>query len=114
MSSPTKNAGDTVKQKKKSKDVWGPPCYTTHPTGTIKTWRQILNTKEALSAVMSQLKEKSGEKFLSENDPGDNNPTSTPPCDGAGNKSDDSQCLDEAVSRSLTGSDGKKSQGLCH
>ena len=31
---------------------------------------------------MSQLREKSGEKFLSENDPGDNNLTTNPPCDG--------------------------------
>ena len=56
---------------------------------------------------MSQLKEKSGEKFLSENDPGDNNPTTPPHCDGEGNKSDDSQCLDEATSHSLTGFDEK-------
>ena len=55
---------------------------------------------------MSQLKEKSGKRFLSEKDPGDNNLTSNPPCDGAGDKSDDTQCLDEAVSCSLTGSDG--------
>ena len=51
MSSHTKNAGDTVKQKKKSKGVQGPPRYTTNPTGTIKTQRQILNTKDALSAM---------------------------------------------------------------
>ena len=106
MSSQTKTTGDTVKQKKKIKGVQGPPHYTTHPTGTIQTQRQALNAKEALSAVMSQLKEKSGEKFLSENDPGDNNLTSNPPCDGASDKSDDTQCLDEAVSCSLTGSDG--------
>ena len=106
MSSPNKSAVDTVKQKKKSKGVWGPPHYTTHPTGTIQTRRQILNAKEALSAVMSQLKEKSGEKFLSENGLGDNNLTPDSPGDGAGNKSDDTQCLDEAISCSLTGSDG--------
>ena len=106
-SSHTKNTGDTVKQKKKSKGVWGPPHYTTNPTGTIKTQRQILNTKDALSAVMSQLKEKSGYKFLSENDPRENNLSTPPHCDGEGNKSDDSQCLDEAVSCSLTRSDEK-------
>ena len=78
MSSHTKNTGDTGKQKKKSKGVWGPPCYTTNPTGTIKTQRQLLNTKDALSAVMSQLKEKSSEKCLSENDPGDSNLISPP------------------------------------
>ena len=63
MSSLNKSAVDTVKQKRKSKGVQGPPHYTTHPTGTIQTQRQILNAKEALSAVMSQLKEKSGESF---------------------------------------------------
>ena len=63
---------------------------------------------------MSQLKEKSRGKFLSENDPGANNPTPNPPCDGTSDKSDDSQCLDEVVSHSLTGSDGDKSQGLHH
>ena len=56
---------------------------------------------------MSQLEEKSGEKFLSENDPGDNNPTTPPHYIGEGDKSDDSQCIDEAVSHSLTGSDEK-------
>ena len=105
MSSPNKSTVDTVKQKKKSKGVWGPP-HTTHPTGTIQTQRQILNAKKALSAVMSQLKEKSGEKFLSENGLGDNNLTPDSPGDGASNKSDNTQCLDEAVSHSLTGSDG--------
>ena len=62
MSSHTKNTGDTAKQKKKSKGVQGPPHCTTHPKGTIKTQRQLLNTKDALSAVMSQLKEKSSDK----------------------------------------------------
>ena len=56
---------------------------------------------------MSQLKEKSGEKFLSENDPGDNNLTTPPHYIGEGDKSDDSQHVDEAVSHSLTGSDEK-------
>ena len=55
---------------------------------------------------MSQLKEKTGEKFLSENGPGDNNLTPDSPRDGAGNRSDDTQWLDAAVSHSLTGSDG--------
>ena len=55
---------DTVKQKEKSKGVWGPPYYTTHPTGTIQTQSQTLNAKEALSAVMSQFKEKTREKFV--------------------------------------------------
>ena len=107
MSSHTKNAGDTAKQKNKSKGVWGPPCYTTNPTGTIKTQRQLLNNKDVLSAVMSQLKEKSSEKFLSENDPEDNNLILRPHSNREGNKSDDSQCIDEAISCSLTGSDGK-------
>ena len=106
MSSPNKSTVDTAKNKKKSKAVWGPPRYTTHPTGTIQTCRQALNAKKALSAVMSQLKEKSGEKFLSENGPGDNNFTPDSPGDGAGNKSDNTQWLDEAISHSLTGSDG--------
>ena len=55
---------------------------------------------------MSQLKEKSGEKFLFENGLGDNNLTPDSPGDGASNKSVNTQCLDEAVSHSLTGSDG--------
>ena len=37
---------------------------------------------------------------------GDNNLTPDFPRDGAGNRSDDTQWLDEAVSCSLTGSDG--------
>ena len=106
MSSPNKSAVDTAKNKKKSKGVRGPPHYTTHPTGTIQTHRQARNAKEALSTVMSQLKENSREKFLSENGPGDNNLTPDSPGDAAGNKSDDTQWLDEAVSCSLTGFDG--------
>ena len=74
MSSHVKNAVNTAKHNKKSKGVWGSSHYATYPTGTIKTHRQVLHTKDALSAVISQLKERSGEKFLSENDPGDNNP----------------------------------------
>ena len=101
MSFHTKIAGDTAKQKKKSKGVWGRPYYT------IKTQRQLLNTEDALSAVISQLKEKSSEKFLSENDPGDNNLPTPPHCNGEGNKSADSQCIDEAVSHSSTESGEK-------
>ena len=63
MSSSNKPTVDTVKNKKKSKGVWGPSHYSTYPTVTILTHRQALNAKEALSAVMSQLKEKSGEGF---------------------------------------------------
>ena len=103
MSAQDKPTVYVVKSKKKSKGVRGPPHYITHPTGTINTCVQSLNTKAALSAVISQLKEKSREKFLSETNPGDLSPS---PCDGAGDKSDDSQHLDEAMSRSLTGSGG--------
>ena len=76
------------------------------PQVLYKLESKFLNAKEALSTVMSQLKEKSRERFLSENDPGDDNLTPNPPCDGASDKSDDSQCLGEAVSHSLTGSHG--------
>ena len=108
MSSPNKSAVDTVKQNKKSKGVRGPPHYTTHPTGTIQTQSQTLNAKEALSAVMSQLKEKTGEKFLSEN--GDNNLTPDSPGDEASNRGEDTQWLDEAkqISRTLSLREGHK------
>ena len=53
---------------------------------------------------MSQLKEKTGDKFLLENGPGNDNPASTPPPEGVGAKDAHSPCLDEAVSHSLTGS----------
>ena len=81
--------------------------------GTIKTRNQ--NTQDALSAVMSQLCEKSGQKFLPETAPGDGaKPSSeasakplpkplTPPCE-VSDKSDDSRGLDKEVSHSLTGS----------
>ena len=83
MSSPNKSAVDTAKQKKKSKGVWGPPHYTTQSHRYLyKLKSQILNAKEALSAVMSQLKEKTGEKFLSENGLGDKNLTPDSPEDG--------------------------------
>ena len=56
MSSHSKTAGNPVKQKNKSQGVQGPPRYATHPMGNIKTQEQ--STREALSAIMSQLKEK--------------------------------------------------------
>ena len=82
MSSQSKAAGNTVKQKNKSQGVWGPPHYTTHPTGLIKTQGQ--STKEALTAVMSQLKEKTGDKYLLEKGPGKDNTAATPPLEGVG------------------------------
>ena len=106
MSSPNKSAVDAVKQKKKSEGVQGQPHNTTHPTGTIQTQSQTLNAKKTLSAVMSQLKKKTREKFLSENGLGDNNLTPDSPGKGAGNRSEDTQWLDEATSHSMTGSDG--------
>ena len=90
-----------MKQKNKSQGVQGPPHYATHPTGNIKTQGQ--STREALSAVMSQLKENTGDKFLPENGPGNDNPALTPP-EGASAKDAHSPCLDEAVSHSLMGS----------
>ena len=53
---------------------------------------------------MSQLKEKTGDKFLLKKGLGNDNPASTPPPEGAGAKDAHSPCLDEAVSHSLTGS----------
>ena len=53
MSSKPTGAGKSAQLKNKSQGVQGPPRYATHPTGTIKTHRQ--NTRDALSAVMSQL-----------------------------------------------------------
>ena len=91
----------------------GPPHYATNPTGTIKTRNQ--DTRDALSAVMSQLHEKSGQKFLPETTPEDGAmappeasakplpPPSTPPREGS-DKSDDSRGLDKEVSHSLMGS----------
>ena len=70
--------------------------------GTIKTRRQ--NTRDALSAVMSQLQEKSGERFLPETAPGDGAKPLTPPCEQVSDKSDDSQGLDKEVYHSLMGS----------
>ena len=102
MSSHSKTTGNPAKQKNKSQGVQGPPHYATHPTGNIKTRGQF--TREALSAVMSQLKEKTGDKFLPENGPRNDNPASTPPPEGAGVKDTHSPCLDEAISCSLIGS----------
>ena len=102
MSSQSKTTGNTVKQKNRSQGVWGPPCYTTHPMGSIKTQGQ--STREALTAVMSQLKEIIGDKFLLEKGPRNDNPASTPPFEGVGAMDAHSPCLDEAISHSLTGS----------
>ena len=102
MSYKPTGAGNSAQSKNKNKGVWGPPRYATHPTGTIKTRRQ--NTWGALSAVMSQLREKSGERFLPETASGDGAKPLTPPCEQVSDKSDDSQGLDKEVSHSLTGS----------
>ena len=110
---PPKNTGAGKPAKNKNKGVRGPPRYATNPTGTIKTRNQ--DTRDALSAVMSQLREKSGQKFLPDAAPDDGAsaplggdtkplpPPPSPPSDGS-DKSDDSLGLDKEVSRSLTGS----------
>ena len=110
---PSKPVGAGKSAKNKNKGVWGPPRYATNPTGTIKTRSQ--DTHDALSAVMSQLREKSRQKFLPETAPEDGAtalpevgvkplpPPHSPPCEGS-DKSDDSHGLDKEVSRSLTGS----------
>ena len=110
---PPKPTGAGKSAKNKTKGVWGPPHYATNPTGTIKTHNQ--DTRDALSAVMSQLHEKSGQKFLPGTAPDEGAsappeaganplpPPPSPPSDG-GDKSDDSLGLDKEVSRSLTGS----------
>ena len=110
---PSKPAGAGKSAKNKNKGVRGPPRYTTNPTGTIKTRNQ--DTRDALSAVMSQLREKSGQKFLPETTPEDGAtarpeastkplpPPSTPPHE-VSDKSDDSRGLDKEVSHSLMGS----------
>ena len=107
-------AGKSAQSKNKNQGVRVPPHYATNPTGTIKTRRQ--NTQDALSAVMSQLHEKSGKKFLLETAPGDGakpcpedgaKPSTkplTPPCEQVSDKSDDTHGLDKEVSHSLTGS----------
>ena len=66
---PSKPTGAGKSAKNKNKGVWGPPRYATNPTGTIKTHNQ--DTRDALSAVMSQLCEKSRQKFLPETTPED-------------------------------------------
>ena len=101
MSSQSKATGNTAKQKNKNQGVQGPPRYTRHPMGLIKTQGQ--STKEALTAVMSQLKEKTGDKCLHEKGPGKDDPADTPPLEGAGVPDAHSPCLDAAVSCSLTG-----------
>ena len=69
--------------------------------GSINTRGQ--STKEALTAVMSQLKEKTGDKFLLEKGLGKDDTAATPPLEGAGAPDAHSPCLDEAVSHSLMG-----------
>ena len=112
---PSKPTGASKSAKNKNKGVQGPPHYATNPTGTIKTHNQ--DTRDALSAVMSQLHEKSGQKFLPETAPEDGAtarpeastkplpPPPTPPCE-VSDKSDDSRGLDKEVSHSLKGVDG--------
>ena len=56
---------------------------------------------------MSQLKEKSSEKFLAANSPGTTRPGDFSNSSGMGDNSDGSQNLDDEVSHSLTGS-GKR------
>ena len=69
MPSKPAGAGKSAQAKNKNQGVQGPPHYATNPTGTIKTCKQ--NTRDTLSAVMSQLHKKSGQKFLPETTPGD-------------------------------------------
>ena len=107
MSSPDKNAGKPAKQKNKSKGVRGLPRYTTNLTGSIQTQQQINAAKDALSAVMSQLKEKSGEKFLAANSPGTTGWGDSSHSNGMGDNSDGSQNLNDEVCCSLMGS-GKR------
>ena len=113
MPSKPAGAGKSVQAKNKNQGVWGPPHYATNPTGTIKICKQ--NTQDALSAIMSQLCEKSGQKFLPDTAPGDGAKPSpeagakslpkplTPPCE-VSDKSDDLCSLDKEVSHSLMGS----------
>ena len=111
MPSKPTGAGKSAQAKNKNQGVRGPPHYATNPTGTIKTRKQ--NTRDALSAVMSQLREKSGQKFLPETVPRDGataRPEAsakplpkplTPPCE-VSDKSDDLRGLEKEVSHSLT------------
>ena len=104
---PPKTTGAGKSAKNKNKGVWGPPRYATNPMGTIKTCNQ--DTRDALSAVMSQLREKSGQKFLPETTPDDGAsappeagakplpPPYSPPHEGS-DKSDDLLGLDKEVS----------------
>ena len=113
MPSKPAGAGKSAPAKNKNQGVWGPPHYATNPTGTIKTHKQ--NTRDVLSAVMSQLREKSGQKFLPETTPGDGSiaqpeasakplPKPLTPPREVSDKSDDSRGLDKEVSHSLMGS----------
>ena len=61
MPSKPAGAGKSAQLKNKNQGVRGPPHYATNPTGTIKTCRQ--NTRDAVSAIMSQLGEKSAKKI---------------------------------------------------
>ena len=83
MPSKPTGAGKSAQLKNKNQGVRGPPRYATNPTGTIRTCRQ--NTRDALSAVMSQLCEKTGQKFLPDTAPEDGaKPLTkplTPPCE---------------------------------
>ena len=112
MSSKPTGAGTAAQSKNKNKGVWGPPCYATHPTGTIKTWKQ--STRDALSAIMSQLREKSGERFLMKTAPGGGAKPPTHSHEQVSDKSDDSCGLDGEVSHSLMGCKQPDVAGLCH
>ena len=113
MPSKPAGAGKSAQAKNKNQGVQGPPRYATNPMGTIKTCKQ--NTQDALSAIMSQLHEKLGQKFLPDPAPGDGAKPSpqagaklllkplTPPCE-VSDKSDDLHSLDKEVCRSLMGS----------
>ena len=52
---------------------------------------------------MSQLKEKTGDKFLLQKGPGKDNPAATPPLEGVGAPDAHSPCSNEAVFHSLMG-----------
>ena len=113
MPSKPTGTGKSAQSKNKNQGVRGPPRYATNPTGNIKTRKQ--NTRDALSAVMSQLCEKSRQKFLPDTAPGDGakpcpeaGATSlpkplTPPCE-VSDKSDNLRGLNKEVSHSLMGS----------
>ena len=114
MPSKPAGAGKSAQAKNKNQGVQGPPRYATHPMGTIKTCNQ--NTRDALSAVMSQLRMKNQDKssylklllgmvlnltlrLVAKSLP----KPLTPPCE-VSDKSDDSCGLNKEVSHSLMGS----------